>query len=113
MVKVGTYNKLMKIKYSLTTWLVIFCAWIWFILLFVLIVDAVLADETYRVYDNKHRIVEYWKQKGDIIEVYDQDWSRKGYIRRKGNRLELYDREWERKGYVDDAPLLLDENDSD
>lgn len=61
-----------------------------------------LADDTYRVYDKEGKVVEIWKQKDNLIEVYNPDWSRKGYIRKEGSRLERYDRDWKREEMIED-----------
>lgn len=63
------------------------------------------ADTTSRVFDKEGRVVEIWKEKDGLIEVYNPDMSRKGYIRKEGDRLERYDRNWKREGSIRDNEI--------
>ncbi len=69
---------------------------------FILLAFFTYADGIYRVFDEKGRVKEYWKDKGDTIEIYNPDWTRKGYIKKKDGQLEFFDKDWRRKGYLNE-----------
>lgn len=81
---------------------------LFFALLILLLLPLPALAETYRVFDKDHNVVEIWREKDDLIEVYNKDWSRKGYIKKEGNRLERYDKTWKREGRVE-APTVEEE----
>lgn len=70
--------------------------------LLVLLIPLPSVAEDHEVFDKDGIRLEYWKEKGDTIEIYDNNWSRKGYIKKgKDGKLDIFDKDWNRKGYID------------
>ena len=77
------------------------CKTCWLLLVLFLPLPTPAIAETYRVFDKDQNVVEIWKEKDGLIEVYNPDMSRKGYIKKEGKRLERYDKDWRREGRVE------------
>lgn len=73
--------------------------------MWLLVAYVAYADQTYRVFDKDQNVVEIWREKDGLIEVYNPDMSRKGYIKKEGKRLEKYDKDWRREGRAEGDSL--------
>lgn len=58
-----------------------------------LLIAALATTVTYRVYDREMNLVEIWKDKGAVIDVYGPKYERKGRIEKEADRWSRYDRE--------------------
>lgn len=64
---------------------------------------ALVAATTYRVYDKEMNLVEIWKDKGAVIDVYGPKYERKGTIIKKEDHWDRYDKEMNRERTIQPA----------
>jgi hypothetical protein len=76
-----------------------------FLLLFATVVS-------YRVYDRQGKLIEVWKDRGAVIDVYDHQMARKGFIKKERNQWSRYDKEWNIQATIeraDNGTVSIDE----
>lgn len=68
--------------------------------------------ETYKVYDNKRRLIEVWEDRGETIDIYNPDMTRKGFIKKNRKQWDRYDKRGNREGAIqkdDRGEITIDE----